>query len=150
MINALKHYLVSGLIAVIAILTIMWRHAADEAQDYKDMAKLQGEIIATQTRITEHEQELDTRTQPIIQRIMEAPSASTPIPQDIAQPWADSIDSVRDARSVDGTGTKLQRPSSDPPGGPGFDSWPSPNVLGPTGSSIPKVRLSTTTSIKHR
>lgn len=66
-------------------------------------------IIQSQDRIAEFENRLDVRLSELEQQIEESPNAQILIPADVANIWADGIDSLRDTGTDADTTAKLMR-----------------------------------------
>lgn len=87
---------VAALAVSAAFLFTMWRGAEHEADELRDLARMQSQVIEAQTRISEHEDHTNRITERVIERVMESPNANAPVPSDLADAWLDGIDSLRD------------------------------------------------------
>lgn len=90
---------ISALVAATSFMFVMWRGAEADAKEAEELARVQGEIILAQTRISENEQHVDRTTAGAVQRVMEAPNAEDLVPPDLADAWLDGIDSLRNGET---------------------------------------------------
>lgn len=130
------------LVSALSLTFVLWRGAEHDAQVYRDVAQLQGQVIQASNRISEHENQVSHTVERITTRVMESPNASTPIPPDIADAWLDGIDSLRHSGKtpVDGQSSDVPGPRSGDAGEGGANTRHSPDNVSKTGSSISKLQ----------
>lgn len=83
-------------------------------EEAREVSEAQANIIESQSRITVREIRTNTIVREATQAIEEAPNAQVLVPNDVAVPWADGIDRLRNDAGITDGATKIL-PRSDPP-----------------------------------
>lgn len=105
------HYIIMAAIGAVVFmysdLTLTKKALEDERvlrEQWQHVAEVKEKILQRDTVIVRVSNEAD-------RAIMEAPSANTPVPTDVADAWAAGIDSVRDAGTRSTDKYDVHRPS---------------------------------------
>lgn len=113
----LKAFPIGHYVIMAAIAAAVWMYGdlvltKAALEDQRELTAQYQRIAETQAAIQQRDTVIIRAGEDAERAIQEAPNANTPVPADIAIPWAAGIDSVRDAGTQPADGHVMSRPSS--------------------------------------